>query len=91
MDGGSQVRQRSPINLRQRNFDCGAFGQGFQILKNSRHQVVVLSSPIPPNVGQNDAFIFQRILPGLTTGFFSHTPLVLYSLVLFFFRIVNHF
>src|ERR1700730_12639308 len=77
MDGGSQVRQGSPINLRQRNFDGGALGQGFQIVKNPRYQVVVLAAPIPANVGQNDALIFHRTLPGLTTGFFSHTLLIL--------------
>ena len=77
MDGGSQVRQGSPINVRQRNFDGGALGQGFQIAKNPGYQVVVLAAPIPANVGQNDALIFHRTLPGLTTGFFSHTLLIL--------------
>src|ERR1700680_775672 len=84
MDGGSQVRQGSPINLRQWNFDGRALGQGFQILKNPRYQVVVLAAPIPANVGQNDALIFHRTLPGLTTGFFSHTPLILKLLLKIF-------
>jgi len=81
MNRGSQVGHRDPIDVCQRNLDCRAFGQGFQILKNTAQQIMMFSAPGPPNVGQNDAVVFRKSLLGSSAGFFSHTHLVLLILL----------